>query len=82
MMMLLATMFVMAKVRVVITRHHHHHHHPAMILLVCCRLLHLVVPRDVSFFLTDSFSVFLLLPHILGNSIAAFGRLVSRALSF
>ncbi len=78
MMMPLATMFVMTKVRVVITPHHHHHH-PAMILLVRCRLLHLVVPRDLpsflSFFLTDSFSVFLLLRHILGNSIAAFGRL-------
>ncbi len=37
----------------------------------------------LSFFLTHSFSVFLLLHHILGNSIAAFGRLLtcSRALS-
>ncbi len=79
MMTPLATMFVMTKVRVVITRHHHHH--PAMILLVCCRLLHLVVPRDrsffLSFFLTDIFSVFLLLRHIMGNSIASFGRLLT-----
>lgn len=51
MMMPLATMFVMTKVRVVITPHHHHHH-PAMILLVRCRLLHLVVPRDLPFFLS------------------------------
>jgi hypothetical protein len=54
MMMPLATIFVMTKVPVVITPHHHHHHHyhPAMILLVCCRLLQLVVPRDLSFFLS------------------------------
>ncbi len=36
-----------------------------------------MVPRDLSFFLTDSFAVFLLLRHVLGNAIVAFGRLLT-----